>query len=87
MQAIVRSPAALRDDQKHGRRFGFIRGRAYLIGYFEFAYTKPQHGRPDLIFFDVKLEPAYWNISSQVAERHVDIDSADRCRLFGLVRR
>lgn len=63
MQAIVRSRATRQEDQRLGRRIGVIRGRAYLIGYFEFAYTKPEHGVLDLIFFDAKLEPAYWNIS------------------------
>ena len=64
MKAIMRDAKSVMEDTTCHRQVHSIRDYYFLKGYFEFAYTKCED-REDLrlIFFDLKLNKAYYNLS------------------------
>lgn len=69
MKAIIRDAKMVKEDTTCHRQVHSIRGYYFLKGYFEFAYTQ-REDREDLrlIFFDLKLSKAYYNLKpSQLA--------------------
>lgn len=68
ISSIARPVYALEDDIEKGHRFTIIRNRAFLVGYFEFAYlSDARHQSYEIVFFDVKLKKSYWQMSPDSA--------------------
>jgi hypothetical protein len=68
IKSISRSNNNVVDDIIANRRIAELRGMNFLKGYFEFIYTQPPKKRSlRLVFLDVKLQQAYYNLNIRKA--------------------